>query len=50
MQAIGNYRLKEGDRVIYTTFEQFMNRYINHIRQILWIDLENTTVIAIYCL
>jgi chromosomal replication initiator protein len=32
MQAIGNYRLKEGDRVIYTTFEQFMNRYINHIR------------------
>jgi chromosomal replication initiator protein len=32
MQAIGNYRLKEGDKVIYNTFEQFMNRYITHIR------------------
>ncbi len=32
MQAIGNYRLNEGDKVIYNTFEQFMNRYIAHIR------------------
>ncbi len=32
MQAIGNYRLNKGDKVIYNTFEQFMNRYIAHIR------------------
>ncbi len=32
MQAVGNYRLNEGDKVIYNTFEQFMNRYIAHIR------------------
>ncbi|NPA50880.1 MAG: chromosomal replication initiator protein DnaA, partial [Epsilonproteobacteria bacterium] len=32
LQAIGNYRLNEGDRVIYATFEQFMNKYISHVR------------------
>jgi len=32
MQAVGNYRLKQGDKVIYNTFEQFMNRFITHIR------------------
>jgi len=32
MQAIGNYRATEGDKVIYNTFEQFMNRYVSHIR------------------
>jgi len=32
MQAIGNYRANLGDKIIYNTFEQFMNRYISHIR------------------
>ncbi len=32
MQAIGNYRLNEGDKIIYNTFEQFMNRFISNIR------------------
>jgi len=32
LQAIGNYRTKCGDRVIYTTLEQFMNQYISHIK------------------
>ncbi len=32
MQAIGNYRLNLGDKIIYNTFEQFLNRYTNHIK------------------
>jgi len=32
LQAIGNYRASCGDRVIYTTLEQFMNQYISHIK------------------
>ena len=32
MQAIGNYRANLGDRIIYNTLEQFLNRYTNHIR------------------
>ena len=32
MQAVGNYRLNEGDKIIYNTFEQFMNRFISNIR------------------
>jgi len=32
MQAIGNFRINFGDRIIYNTFEQFMNRYTNHLR------------------
>ncbi|WP_457607402.1 chromosomal replication initiator protein DnaA [Nitratifractor sp.] len=32
LQAIGNYRLGFGDRVIYTTLEQFMNKYISHVK------------------
>lgn len=32
MQAIGNYRANMGDRIIYNTLEQFLNRYTNHIR------------------
>jgi chromosomal replication initiator protein len=32
LQAIGNYRAKYGDRVIYTTLEQFMNSFISHLK------------------
>ncbi|WP_456433172.1 chromosomal replication initiator protein DnaA [Nitratifractor sp.] len=32
LQAIGNYRLDAGDRVIYTTLEQFMNKFISHVK------------------
>ena len=32
MQAIGNYRSNMGDKIIYNTFEQFLNRYTNHLR------------------
>ena len=32
MQAVGNYRLNMGDKIIYNTFEQFMNRFISNIR------------------
>jgi len=32
MQAVGNYRLNQGDKIIYNTFEQFMNRFISNIR------------------
>jgi len=32
LQAIGNYRLGFGDQVIYTTLEQFMNKYISHVK------------------
>ncbi len=32
MQAIGNYRVNLGDKIIYNTFEQFLNRYTNHIK------------------
>jgi chromosomal replication initiator protein len=31
LQAIGNYRIGLGDRVIYTTLEQFMNSFISHV-------------------
>ncbi|WP_456392535.1 chromosomal replication initiator protein DnaA [Nitratifractor sp.] len=32
LQAIGNYRLSRGDRVIYTTLEHFMNKFISHLQ------------------
>jgi chromosomal replication initiator protein len=32
LQAIGNYRANLGDRVIYTTLEQFMNKFIHHLK------------------
>ncbi len=32
IQAIGNYQIELGKRVIYTTFEQFMNKFTSHIR------------------
>jgi len=32
LQAIGNYRLSFGDRVIYTTLEHFMNKFISHLQ------------------
>ena len=32
MQAIGNKLLNENKKVIYTTFEQFMNRFTAHLR------------------
>ena len=32
MQAIGNYRAAQGDKIIYNTFEQFLNRYTSHLR------------------
>jgi len=32
MQAIGNFRFNKGDKIIYNTFEQFLNRYTNHLR------------------
>lgn len=32
MQAIGNKLYQEGKKIIYNTFEQFMNRYTAHLR------------------
>ena len=32
LEAIGNYRVQYGDKVIYTTLEQFMNKYIAHTK------------------
>ncbi len=32
IQAIGNYQIAMGKRVIYTTFEQFMNKFTSHLR------------------
>ncbi|HHC11074.1 MAG TPA: chromosomal replication initiator protein DnaA [Campylobacterales bacterium] len=31
-QAIGNYQINRGKKVIYTTFEQFMNKFTSHLR------------------
>ncbi len=32
LQAIGNYHITQGKHVIYTTFEQFMNKFTSHLR------------------
>ncbi|CAA6820422.1 MAG: Chromosomal replication initiator protein DnaA [uncultured Sulfurovum sp.] len=32
IQAIGNYQISLGKKVIYTTFEQFMNKFTSHLR------------------
>ncbi len=32
LQAIGNYQLNFGKRVLYTTLEQFMNKFTSHIK------------------
>jgi len=32
IQAIGNYQIAMGKKVIYTTFEQFMNKFTSHLR------------------
>jgi len=32
VQAIGNYQINQGKKVIYTTFEQFMNKFTSHLR------------------
>ena len=32
VQAIGNYQISLGKKVIYTTFEQFMNKFTSHLR------------------
>ncbi|SFV71881.1 Chromosomal replication initiator protein DnaA [hydrothermal vent metagenome] len=32
IQAIGNYQVSLGKKVIYTTFEQFMNKFTSHLR------------------
>jgi len=32
IQAIGNHQILLGKRVIYTTFEQFMNKFTSHLR------------------
>jgi chromosomal replication initiator protein len=32
IHAIGNYQISKGKKVIYTTFEQFMNRFTSHLR------------------
>jgi chromosomal replication initiator protein len=32
LQAIGNHRCTFGDRIIYTTLEQFMIKFISHVR------------------
>jgi len=32
IQAIGNYQISKGKKVIYTTFEQFMNKFTSHLR------------------
>ena len=32
LQAIGNHHVAQGKHVIYTTFEQFMNKFTTHLR------------------
>lgn len=32
VQAIGNYQIAMGKKIIYTTFEQFMNKFTSHLR------------------
>ena len=32
VQAIGNHQISQGKKVIYTTFEQFMNKFTSHLR------------------
>ena len=32
VQAIGNHQISLGQKVIYTTFEQFMNKFTSHLR------------------
>jgi len=32
LQAIGNHHIDQGKHVIYTTFEQFMNKFTSHLR------------------
>ncbi len=32
LQAIGNHHVAQGKQVIYTTFEQFMNKFTTHLR------------------
>jgi chromosomal replication initiator protein len=32
VQAIGNHQISLGKKVIYTTFEQFMNKFTSHLR------------------
>jgi chromosomal replication initiator protein len=32
LQAIGNFQVVQGKKVIYTTLEQFMNKYISHVK------------------
>jgi chromosomal replication initiator protein len=32
IQAIGNHHIAQGQKVIYTTFEQFMNKFTSHLR------------------
>ncbi len=32
LQAIGNHRLAMGDRVIYTTLEHFLNKFLSHLQ------------------
>ena len=32
LQAIGNHHVAQGKHVIYTTFEQFMNKFTSHLR------------------
>jgi chromosomal replication initiator protein len=32
LQAIGNFQVAQGKKVIYTTLEQFMNKYISHVK------------------
>jgi len=32
IQAIGNHQISLGKKVIYTTFEQFMNKFTSHLR------------------
>ncbi|NKQ40110.1 MAG: chromosomal replication initiator protein DnaA [Sulfurovum sp.] len=32
LQAIGNFQVAQGKKIIYTTLEQFMNKYISHVK------------------
>ncbi len=32
IQAVGNHLISDGKKVIYTTFEQFMNKFTSHLR------------------
>jgi len=32
LHAIGNYQISQGNKVIYTTLEQFMNKFISHLK------------------